>query len=497
MNVLGMPNGMVTWRAAALVTSAVAAAPAAILVLRPGSRSIASALEVAEVVADVTVLVAAALVYLHWRVAVGRVAGWLTIVLVMIAVSGLVRAAVLRDHLSLVDLDHSVLLHLVLALVLMGVAADADQRDLRWDPALVGLALGVSLAAAQLAVEVYVRLHLPDAALILSRLALLLTVPATAALILRLTSLDDWVRARIALVAVLLSLGQLTTYLNLDVPAVRTVAIAADVIGASLLLATTIALLRVTIGAARDEIENLHDQLEEERAGVRVDRERLHEISSTIAGIASATRLMSAGSEISGQQRRRLEQMLQSEIARLERLTLVRAPLGPTAFGIDEVVSPLVLSHHARGHLIDWTPTDLVGFGMPDDLAEVVNILLENASRHGGGDATRVAVRLEGGRVEITVSDSGPGVPGADQHRIFEWGVRSQASTGQGIGLHIASTLMSKNGGSLALAPSIHRGATFVATITAAASTAAVPAIVTVPADTEQKEVVSHDVFSH
>ena len=92
----------------------------------------------------------------------------------------------------------------------------------------------------------------------------------------------------------------------------------------------------------------------------------------------------------------------------------------------------------------------------------MVNILLENARRHGGG-AVRIEVSSVNGYVEVACTDNGPGVADEVRPQLFTTGVRGPDSPGQGLGLSIAKRLMSERGGSLVLADSRTRGATFVA----------------------------------
>ena len=101
-------------------------------------------------------------------------------------------------------------------------------------------------------------------------------------------------------------------------------------------------------------------------------------------------------------------------------------------------------------------------FGEPDDFAEVVNILLENARRHGGR-TVHMEVRENDGYVELICSDDGPGVSAEILPQLFTSGVRGPDSPGQGLGLSIAQRLMSDRGGSLELVDSLRPGATFVA----------------------------------
>jgi signal transduction histidine kinase len=122
-----------------------------------------------------------------------------------------------------------------------------------------------------------------------------------------------------------------------------------------------------------------------------------------------------------------------------------------------------VVSHQARGLDVRWSVIDdATCEGNPDDLAEVVNILLENARRHGGDGPVDVVLSAAGDHVDIEVSDAGPGVPAQLRERIFDSGERSPESPGQGLGLSIARRLAGDLGGTLELLATDRPGATFI-----------------------------------
>jgi signal transduction histidine kinase len=105
--------------------------------------------------------------------------------------------------------------------------------------------------------------------------------------------------------------------------------------------------------------------------------------------------------------------------------------------------------------------------GDPDAVAEVINILLDNAAKHGGSPA-EVDVRRLDDRVEIAVSDSGPGIAPEIRQQLFQWGARGPESRGQGIGLNIAASLIERQGGYLRLRDTLRQGTTFVIGLQAA-----------------------------
>lgn len=95
----------------------------------------------------------------------------------------------------------------------------------------------------------------------------------------------------------------------------------------------------------------------------------------------------------------------------------------------------------------------------PTRLAQILSNLLDNARRYTpAGGAITVDVRRNGGTAELTVTDSGPGIPDEDRERIFERLVRLDAGRGRdhggaGLGLPIARALARAHRGELVCVP--------------------------------------------
>jgi signal transduction histidine kinase len=96
----------------------------------------------------------------------------------------------------------------------------------------------------------------------------------------------------------------------------------------------------------------------------------------------------------------------------------------------------------------------------PDAVAEIVHVLLDNATRHGGPHV-EITATVDRPFVRIVVHDDGAGVEPALRSRVFDWGERGPHSRGMGIGLHIAHELAVRQGGYLRLEPRPDGGATF------------------------------------
>ena len=254
-----------------------------------------------------------------------------------------------------------------------------------------------------------------------------------------------------------------------------------------LVLSATLAQLMLIAGAAAlysyrhthaisemGEVIELGSRAEMAEAALSREQERLHELRATVVGISLAHRLLhERRTELTGSVVSRLERLRETELGRLERLLADKPREALEAVDLRTVVDPLVDSLELRGHRVRWGGTRCEVLGRSDDVAEILQGLLENAVRHGRGCDVDLDVVTRGAWVEVRVSDNGPGVDPTLVPELFERGARRPGSPGQGIGLHIARRLSVAMGGRLTLDPTSRNGATFVLTLpaTAGAST--------------------------
>jgi signal transduction histidine kinase len=108
--------------------------------------------------------------------------------------------------------------------------------------------------------------------------------------------------------------------------------------------------------------------------------------------------------------------------------------------------------------------------GDAERLRQVLSNLIDNAVKYSPeGGEVRVATRAEDGRVEISVSDRGPGIPLEQQRLIFEKFGRAKlgdkTKPGTGLGLFIARSIAEAHGGGIAVESLPNRGATFTLTL--------------------------------
>jgi signal transduction histidine kinase len=93
--------------------------------------------------------------------------------------------------------------------------------------------------------------------------------------------------------------------------------------------------------------------------------------------------------------------------------------------------------------------------GRPLDLRRCLGNLIDNAVKYG--QQAQVTADRVNGAARIRVRDAGPGIPQAEQTRVFDpfYRVetsRSRESGGTGLGLTIARNIAEQHGGSIALA---------------------------------------------
>jgi two-component system phosphate regulon sensor histidine kinase PhoR len=109
-----------------------------------------------------------------------------------------------------------------------------------------------------------------------------------------------------------------------------------------------------------------------------------------------------------------------------------------------------------------------------DALADALVDLLQNAFKYTGPDK-RIAVlaRAAGNAVEIVVQDNGPGIPGADQKRIFDKFYRGKdplerTIEGSGLGLSMVKHVVEAHGGKVSVKSELGKGAAFSVLLPAA-----------------------------
>jgi signal transduction histidine kinase len=134
-------------------------------------------------------------------------------------------------------------------------------------------------------------------------------------------------------------------------------------------------------------------------------------------------------------------------------LVLAREHVDPVA-----LVHDAVAALHTQAEAADVALTTEIGPDVPSAdldparIRSVIGNLVSNALRHTPpGGAIRVGVRPSDGGIEVTVTDTGDGIPPELLPHVFERFVRAPDSTGSGLGLAIARDIVVAHGGTIAI----------------------------------------------
>lgn len=248
--------------------------------------------------------------------------------------------------------------------------------------------------------------------------------------------------------------------------------------------ATTVAAVRAgdTLGA----VVVLHD-ITELRKLERVRRDFVanvsHELRTPLTAIQGFTETLLAGAIDDPQNRTRFLEIILEHSRRLARLTedllmlskmdAERLELEIRSLSVEQLMeSCLETSQHRAVEknlqvLLEPPPNLPEVAGDRRRLAEVLQNLLDNAIQYtpAGGKIT-LSAEVKGDEVIVTVSDTGIGIPRADQPRIFERFyrvdvARSREAGGTGLGLSIAKHLVEVHGGRLWVESEVGKGSSF------------------------------------
>jgi two-component system sensor histidine kinase ChvG len=208
----------------------------------------------------------------------------------------------------------------------------------------------------------------------------------------------------------------------------------------------------------------------------------VHEMKSPLAAVRAAAEALSedrASSQSAARPERneRLRAALLNASGKLDALVtsfleLARAEAGlpneeRTTIDAAELVRGLVkamsadVRHAGLRFEVEASPAPIEA--VPARLEAAIQNVLDNAASFAGeGGLVRVSARIAGGRCEIEVSDTGPGIPPENLPRVFDrFFTHRSAGKGTGLGLSLAKAILEAHGGTITAASPPGSGAVF------------------------------------
>ncbi len=212
-----------------------------------------------------------------------------------------------------------------------------------------------------------------------------------------------------------------------------------------------------------------------------------HELRTPLSLIKGFVETLIDGAEKNPARRRRFLQTIERQTDRLtflieDLLTISKLESGQIVLNLQAVnlrdeTRRVVDDLHARAdekHVVvaNEVPAGLAARADADRLQQVLFNLIENAIKYGraSGRVTIGGRPIAAGKIEISVSDDGPGIPAEARDRVFERfyrvdRARSRETGGTGLGLSIVKHIVQAHGGEVWLRSEIGEGTTFFITL--------------------------------
>lgn len=192
----------------------------------------------------------------------------------------------------------------------------------------------------------------------------------------------------------------------------------------------------------------------------------VHEVRSPVAALSAVAEAV-ADPPRDDSLRRELVRLALGAAHAIERIVmdLAVASVRMEPIELEALVRDTVVSFAVRGANVVAEAGDgqIVVEGDPVRLRQALDNLIANALAHGAsGSTVTVSTTESKDGIAIAVSDVGPGIAPEDLTRMFELGVRLDASTtGSGLGLTLSRAIVEAHGGVLDVESTPSEGSTF------------------------------------
>jgi two-component system sensor histidine kinase CreC len=228
------------------------------------------------------------------------------------------------------------------------------------------------------------------------------------------------------------------------------------------------ALSRGDMGDLAAAFEEMRNALENRKYVENYVQTLTHEMKSPLAAVRGASELLQE--DMTDGQRRRFLENIRTETCRMHDLVDRMLDLAgienrrelhdPRPVDIQQIIQETVNSLRPAGRKknlhIEQHTRPLQVFGEQFLLRQAVSNLLQNAIDFSPADGTvRILARPEGGKVVITVTDEGPGIPDYARERIFERFYSlprpESGNKSSGLGLNFVREAAALHGGTILL----------------------------------------------
>ena len=209
-----------------------------------------------------------------------------------------------------------------------------------------------------------------------------------------------------------------------------------------------------------------------------------HELRTPLTSIIGYLELLGTGAETLSEEDARFVEIARRNAARLQRMVeellfLSRVDAGGLQLELEHVdVAHIARSAigsadpaaAAKGLSLEFDgPETAVAFVDGHRIAQVFDNLISNAIKFTPARGrVEVSVRVDADAVTASVTDTGPGIPEADQSRLFERFFRSSATSdepGTGLGLTVVQAIVEGHSGEITCRSTPGEGTTFTLTL--------------------------------